>query len=199
MNNHVQKIIGIFGGTFNPPHIAHSIVADSVREQLKLDRILFIPAGNHPLKESIDAGKRFEMARLAFSHDENFEVSDIEIISKENKTYTVDTLNVLKNIYGNNSKLCLIIGADNLIQLPEWKEPEKLFEMAEVIVINRPNFNITDPEIKFIEKVKFVNVPFLEISSSMIRQNVREGRSIKYLVEENVREYIYKNKLYKVP
>jgi len=191
------KKIGIFGGTFNPPHIAHSIVAESVREQLNLDKIVFIPSGNPPLKESVPAKHRLNMARLAFADDKNFEVSDIEMHDVKKKSFTVNTLNKLHKIYIDDPvKFYFIIGVDNLIELPKWKEPEKLFELAEVIVINRPNFSIEDSKNEFSSKVKFVSAPFLEISSSMIRDYVSKERSIKYLVSKSVEDYIVKHKLY---
>lgn len=192
-----MKKYGILGGTFNPPHIAHSIVAQSVLEQLKLDKIIFIPSGNPPLKESISIRDRWAMAELAFGGERNFELSDIEIQNINEKSYTVDTLQKLNEQFESYIKLFLIIGVDNLIDLPRWKEPENLFELCEVVVINRPNYSIEDSKAEFKEKVTFVTVPFLEISSSMIRDYVSKGRSIKYLVCKEVEDYIYKNNLYK--
>lgn len=192
-----MKKYGIFGGTFNPPHIAHSIVAENVRQQLNLDKIIFIPTGNPPLKNSIPAIHRIAMASLAFGQNKNFEVSEIEIDRPDEKSFTVNTLQMLKEKYKNEEvDLYLIIGVDNLIDLPKWKEPEKLFELSEVVVMNRPNFSHKDSEIKFSSKVKFVKVPFLEISSSMIRQLVSEKRSVKYLVNPDVENYIKDHKLY---
>jgi len=193
-----MKRYGIFGGTFNPPHIAHSIVADYVRQQLNLDKIIFIPTGNPALKESISAEHRLAMAKLAFGNDKNFEVSEIEIQNLKEKSYTVDTLQKLKKLYKNDSiELFLIVGIDNLIDFPRWKEPEKLFELAEVMVINRPNFSLNELNSKFVEKVKFINAPMLEISSSRIREQVSQNKSIKYLVNTEVEDYIHKNNLYK--
>lgn len=189
---------GIFGGTFNPPHIAHSIVADNVRQQLNLDKIIFIPSGNPPLKESIPAKHRLSMAKLAFGTDKNFEVSEIEIEDTEDKSYTVNTLRKLKIKYENTeTELYLVIGMDNLIDLPNWKDPEKLFELANIVVINRPGNNKDDARKDFREKAMFVDVPDLEISSRMIRRNISEEKSIKYLVCNTVEEYIEKNGLYK--
>ena len=193
-----MKKYGIFGGTFNPPHLAHSIVADNVRQQLSLDKIIFIPSGNPPLKESIPAKHRLSMAKLAFGNDKNFEVSEIEIEDTENKSFTVNTLEKLKELYKDNeTELYLIIGMDNLIDLPNWKDPEKLFELAKIIVINRPGNNKDDSRKDFREKATFVDVPDLEISSRMIRRNISKEKSIKYLVCNTVEEYIEKNGLYK--
>lgn len=193
-----MKKYGIFGGTFNPPHIAHSIVADNVRQQLNLDKIIFIPTGNPPLKESVPAKHRLAMAKLAFGNDKNFEVSEIEIKDTTEKSYTVNTLRRLKVVYKDNeTELYLIIGMDNLIDLPNWKDPEKLFELAKIVVINRPGNNIDDAGKDFREKAIFVDVPDLEISSRMIRRNISEGRPAKYLVCDAVEEYIEKNGLYR--
>lgn len=193
-----MKRFGIFGGTFNPPHIAHSIVADSVREELDLDKIIFIPSGIPPLKESIPAEHRLIMAKLAFESDKNFEVSDIEMNNVNVKSYTVNTLQRLKEIYSNASvELYLIIGIDNLIEFPKWKEPEKLFSLAQIVVINRPNFTKGNAKQEFIDSARFIDVPWLEISSSEIRAKVEQNRSIKYLVDEEVEKYIKDNDLYK--
>lgn len=194
-----MKKYGIFGGTFNPPHIAHSIVADNVRQQLNLDKIIFIPSGNPPLKESFPAEHRLAMAKLAFGNDRNFEVSEIEIEDLKEKSYTVNTLRKLREIYKDDeSELYLIIGMDNLIDLPNWKDPEKLFELAKIVVINRPGNDKHSARKDFREKVIFADVPDLETSSRMIRRNISEGRSVKYLVCDAVEEYIKKNGLYKV-
>ncbi len=193
-----MKRYGILGGSFNPPHIAHSIVADSVREQLNLDKLIFIPSGNHPLKKSISAHHRFAMSQLAFGDNKNFEVSDIEIKNPDEKSFTVNTLRMLNEKYNKEeTKFYLIIGVDNLIELPKWKDPEKLFELSEIIVINRPGYDPQDSRPEFFDKVSFVTVPFLEISSTMIRKKVAEGSSIRYVTSEKVEEYIYKNNLYK--
>lgn len=194
-----MKRFGLFGGTFNPPHIAHSIVAESVRQQLHLDKIIFIPSGNPPLKESISADHRLAMSNLAFSDNTDFEVNRIEIENINERSYTVNTLQKLNEIYKKDKvKLFLIIGVDNLIDLPRWKEPERLFELSEVVVINRPDYSKENSKPEFADKAVYVNVPFLEISSSGIRDLVSKGKSIKYLVCKEVEDYIYENNLYKL-
>lgn len=195
-----MKRYGIFGGTFDPPHIAHSILADDVREQMHLDKVLIIPSGKHPLKNENDVNPqehRLKMANLAFGEDLNFEVSDIEINNSGEKTYTVDTLLKLKEKYkGDFVKLYLILGVDNLINLPKWRNPEKLFSLAEVVVIARPGFVVQDAKPEYTTQVKFLSTPLIEISSTLIRDHVLNGKSIKYLVNPKVEEYIYENKLY---
>ena len=191
---------GIFGGTFNPPHIAHSILADDVREQMHLDKIIFIPSGIHPFKEEnldADAIHRLNMSKIAFESNPKFEVSDIELKNKEKKSYTVDTLMQLRELHKNDFiKFYLIIGIDNLIEFTKWKEPEKIFALAEVIVINRPGYLVTDVLPRFSERVKFLSVPMLDISSSMIRDYIMHKKSIKYLVLPGIEKYITDNNLY---
>jgi len=128
-----MKRIGVFGGTFDPPHIAHSILADDVREQKNLDKVIFIPSGNPPLKEVMNVSSsehRLTMAKIAFEKDPHFEVNDIELNDEEGKTYTVNTLLKLKEHFKNEDvKLFLIIGIDNLIDFPKWKDPEKILTL----------------------------------------------------------------------
>jgi nicotinate-nucleotide adenylyltransferase len=195
-----MKRYGIFGGAFNPPHIAHLIMAEDVREQMYLDKIIFIPSGNPPLKEGIEvvsAEHRLNMAKLAFGNDKNFEVSDIEMKDLKNKSYTVDTLIKLKEQYKDDFvNFYLILGVDNLLDFPKWKTPEKLFLLSEVIVINRPNFYVNEVNPEYSRRVKYLSVLNIEISSSIIREYIRNGKSIKYLVNPEVENYIYKHKLY---
>ncbi|MBK8981156.1 MAG: nicotinate (nicotinamide) nucleotide adenylyltransferase [Ignavibacteria bacterium] len=192
-----MKRIGIFGGAFNPPHIAHSIAAQLVTEELTLDKMIFIPSGNHPLKESIAAKHRLEMTKLAFRDNDKFEVSDIEIRDSEKKTYTVDTLEKLKEVYSNEEvKLFLILGADNILILDKWKQPEKLFELAEIAVIGRPGSELEKAESKYSSRIKIVTIPLMEISSSNIRTLIRDKKSARYMVSREVENYIYENRLY---
>jgi len=195
-----MKRIGIFGGTFNPPHIAHSIIAEDIMEQFTLDKIIFIPSGVPPLKDEsviISANHRLNMARIAFGNNSYFEVSDIEINNSPGKSYTVDTLLRLKESYKKDEvKLYLIIGIDNLIDFPKWKNPEKLFLLSEVIVVNRPFYTVQEVKPEYSSKVTFAKVPSLEISSVIIRGLVKNKKSIKYLVHPEVEKYIFENKLY---
>lgn len=194
-----MKRIGIFGGTFNPPHIAHLVHAECVRSQMKLDKIIFIPSGNPPLKDSgiIHSEHRLNMAKLAFGHNEYFEVNDIEIGNTPEKSYTVYTLEKLSRMYEKDEvKLYLIIGMDNLIDFPKWKSPERVIFLSEVLVINRPGYSFEDAPAELAGNVKLVKVPSLEISSTMLRDMIKKGYSVKYLVPEPVLKYIIQNKLY---
>lgn len=198
-----MKRYGIFGGSFNPPHIGHSILAENVREQLSLDKVIFIPSGKHPLKDAIsiqDAEHRLNMAKLAFENDPNFEVSDIEIEKAKNgiTNYTVDTLiDLYEKFKEDFIKIYLIIGIDNLIEFPIWKNPNKLFLISEVIVMNRPGYFVQDVNDEYSRKARYVSVPILEISSTDIRHRIKDKKSVKYMLKPEVEDYVIKNKLYK--
>lgn len=196
-----MKRIGVYGGTFNPIHTAHLITAEEVCEQMHLDKMLFIPSANHPFKNMnglVDASTRLKMVNLAIKGNKNFEASDIEVNQPAGSiSYTVNTLKLLKNRYKNEQvKLYLVIGMDNLTELHKWKEPEKLFLLSEVVVINRPGFYIKDIHNEFNRQVTYVPVTNIDISSTEIRNRIREKRSVKYLIPEVVENFIKENNLY---
>lgn len=196
-----MKRLGIFGGVFNPVHLAHLIMAEDIRQQVHLDKVIFIPSANPPHKnhaDLIDARSRLEMVNLAIKDNEYFESSDIEIQNAEqSKNYTVNTLLGLREKYKDeNVKLYLIIGMDNLIQLHTWKDPGKLFMLSEVIVMNRPGYLISDVKNEYAKQVLFVPAPDINISATDIRHKIREKKSIKYLVSDAVEKYIKEHKLY---
>lgn len=138
------------------------------------------------------------MAELAFAGNEYFEVSDIEVNSKEEISYSVDTLNLLNEKYKpENVKLYFLIGSDNLADLSRWKQPHKLFELSEVVVVVRPEYKYDDTPDEYRSKSVYIKAPLLEISSSEIRKKVAEGKSIRYYVHPEVEKYIYENNLYK--
>jgi nicotinate-nucleotide adenylyltransferase len=195
------KRIGVFGGAFNPVHTAHLIIAEDVRQQMHLDKVLFIPYAKPPHKEHeslADAETRLHMINMAISDNPFFEASDMEIKRGKNSvTYTVDTLMELRGQYKNEqAKLYLIIGIDNLIDLHTWKDPGKLFLLSEVLVLNRPGFLIQNVQNDYCRQVTFVPAPNLDISATDIRHKIKENKSIKYLVPKAVEEFIKNNKLY---
>ncbi len=192
----MSQRLGILGGSFNPPHIAHKIAAEFCRDELSLDKIVFMPSGNHPLKESADHKHRFNMAKIAFGSDDNFEVSDYELRSAGEKTFTIDTLRHFKHLHKSEAVLVLLIGADNLLELHKWKEPDLLFELAEVAVMRRPGFDLSKAEKQFLDKSVIIDIPLMDISSTMIRDRISMGRSVKYIVDGKVEDYIKNNKLY---
>lgn len=197
-----MKRIGIYGGTFNPIHMAHLITAGDVKEQMNLDKVLFVPASRPPHKdpdELIEFSKRIEMVRIAVEGNNDFEVSDIESsLAQDSKNYTVNTLLALREIYEKQQvKFYLIVGMDQLIDLHTWKDPGKLFMLSEVVVINRPGYVIQQVNNEFVGRAILVPVRSLDISSSEIRQRISEKRSIRYLVPEKVENYIKTNNLFK--
>jgi nicotinate-nucleotide adenylyltransferase len=197
--------IGILGGTFNPIHNGHLIMAEEIRETFNLDKVLFIPSGNPPHKSSkevIDKEHRFNMVSEAIEGNVFFEKSRIEV-EREGYTYTIDTLKKLKKSQKENVLLYYIVGADVLYDLSKWKDYELVFKECEFIAALRPGSGIEDFEghieylkTKYQAKIKKAYIPLIDISSTEIRKRVKEGRSIKYLVPESVENYIKENKLY---
>ena len=203
-NRHKGKIkIGILGGTFDPIHYAHLATAEFIRDKYDIDKIIFIPSGNPPHKLCITTDKydRYNMTLLATESNEDFLVSKVEIERKK-RTYTIDTLKYLKKKY-KNADIYLITGADAICSVEEWKDVKKNFELATFITATRPGISLLRSQ-ETIEKLtkKYnadiitVYVPSLDISSTYIREQLNEGKSIRYLVPENVENYLYENKLY---
>lgn len=203
--------LGIFGGTFNPIHFGHLRAAEEVRDKLAIDRVLFMPSGNPPLKVSglIEASHRYAMTRLATSSNVNFLVSDLEVLKTE-KAYTVDTLERLLEIYPGD-ELFFILGLDAFLDMPNWWQPERLSGLVDFIVVTRPGFDPADigksPYIEHSEgpglwsltsgkRVIHVNITAMDISSTNIRGLLKEGKGIKYLLPETVEQYIYSHRLY---
>lgn len=197
--------IGLIGGTFNPIHHGHLILSEYVRENFKLDKVIFIPTGLPPHKSASVVEKpeiRLEMTKLAIEMNQFFSVSDIETY-REGISYTIDTITELKNLYPTD-QLYFLIGADSLFELPTWKYYEQLISKTNIIVVNRPGgannligAKIKEYEDQFGGSIIEVKSPLIDISSSDIRNRVKDGKSIKYLVPNNVEEFILQNNLYK--
>lgn len=189
--------IGIFGGTFNPPHLGHLIVAEQVRIQFSLDKVFFIPSYISPHKQEGEetlSRHRFEMTSIAVQHNKWFDCLDIEI-KKGGPSFTVDTLTDLRSVY-KHDELFLLMGMDNYRSFHTWKEPETILTLASLIVMNRPRFPIeVNPQIKS-DNISFSTVSDIGISSTDIRNKVHRGEPIRYLVPDGVLEYIIGNRLY---
>lgn len=197
-----MKRIGILGGTFDPVHLGHLIIAENTAEQVHLDEVMFIPSKTPPLKNINNISEpvhRLNMLKLAVRGNPGFVINDVEINSEGGEPdYTVNTLLKLREQYINEQvKFYLIIGMDQLINLDKWKDPGKLFLLSEVVVINRPGYLVTQVENEYSRQAIMVPVPNIDISSTDIRYRVSENRSIKYLVTPEVENYIYEHKLYK--
>jgi len=190
--------LGILGGTFNPIHIAHLLVAEQVAEARRLDKVLFIPACIPPHKDSPDvapAEDRYRMTELATESNPRFEVSSIEL-DRSGRSFTKDTLRELRQSY-SGAELFYIVGSDAVAELSTWREPELVLRLAYFLVAMRPGHDLTRLEDRFRDSVEVVHVSGLDISSTEIRERVRKGLSIKYLVPEKVEQYIAQRGLYR--
>ena len=193
--------IGIMGGTFNPIHNAHLLIAEMAREEYGLDRVIFITDGNPPHKSAnVTAKQRFEMTHIAIADNSAFEEDDFEI-NRSEKSYTVNTLGYLKEKYPNND-LFFIIGEDSLNDFDKWYKPDKILEMCSLLVFPRKSLKSLTETIKAVKekmngRILPISAPVFRISSTDIRNRVKNGQTVRYMLPENVRDYINKYHLYK--
>ncbi|RKY55103.1 MAG: nicotinic acid mononucleotide adenylyltransferase [Candidatus Neomarinimicrobiota bacterium] len=191
--------ICLFGGTFDPPHIGHLIIAEFILSDLDVDKIYFIPSSIPPHKQASSyssTSSRVEMLQIAIKGTPAFQISDIEL-NRPGVSYSIDTIKQIKSRMNlSKEELYFLIGSDSLVEFQSWMNPEEILSLAQVIVAPRPLFTKDMVKPEFLEQVQFLNTPQIDISSSMIRERVYEGKSIRYLVLIKVEEYIKKNKLY---
>ncbi len=203
--------IGIFGGSFNPIHLGHLVAAEEVFQQLALSKVVFVPTGISPHKEERDligAFHRYQMVKEAIHDNEHFEISDIEI-KRPGKSYTIDTVRMLKEGYGENHTLYLIVGTDMIAEINTWKDIDALSRMCRFAVVNRSLGSKQENSCAGREEAGDVSsrggmemvaikvtIPPIGISSTDIRDRLRGKRSIRYLVPMCVEEYIKVNNLY---
>ena len=196
--------IGIFGGTFSPPHLGHLLLASEVKEKANLDRLIFMPCAIPPHKalDNIPDGMhRLNMVKLSISDNPDFELSDMEI-NAGGKSYTAKTLETLNGIFPND-RLCFVVGADSLCEMEKWFCPDEIFRRAEIVVAIRGgvreaqlNAAISFFRQKYNADITKVEAKAIEMSSSDIRGRLRAGKSVKYMVSDGVIEYIRANNLY---
>jgi len=203
--------VGIFGGTFNPIHLGHLIIAENSREKLNLKKIIFVPSCYPPHKKTpeIGASHRYQMAKLAISPNPYFVLSAIEV-KRKNKSYTIDTIRALKKLYSKEKNFYFILNT--------WKDIEKLAGLVKFVVVKRPGYQgdtscqvaTSSPPLCFAKRSsgdflamtpKFKNVRFLDlgpigISSTEIRKRIKEKKSVRYLLPKNVMDYIFQHHLY---
>jgi nicotinate-nucleotide adenylyltransferase len=187
--------VGIFGGTFDPIHLGHLITAQSVKEIRNLDKIIFIPAYISPHKTDAKPSSpedRLNMIKLVVETIPFFEYSDIEI-KMGGISYTIDTLRELKKNY---EKIEFIIGYDNIFTFHTWKEPDEIFKLADVVVLKRKSSHPPQFQDIYYRQAVFVQTRGIEISATDIRERVKNGLPINFLVPPSVLEYIYEHKLY---
>ncbi len=194
--------LGILGGTFNPPHLAHLVCAQEAYGELALDRVLLVPTRIPPHKAVEDEPgpeHRLELCRLAVAGDDRFAVSDMEL-QREGPSFTVDTLKLLRT-QAPQDELVLILGGDIAAGLTEWHEPEQVLELATVAIAERRGTSRdavdgTLAELRGGDRARFFAMPRIEISSTMLRRRVGAGQPIRYFVPDQVEEYIQRHGLY---
>jgi len=205
------RSVAIFGGSFNPIHSGHLAVAEEVRVRYNLDRVIFVPAFQSPLKKAetlAEAKSRLAMALLATVSNPYFEVSDFEL-ERGGKSYSIDTIRHFKSILGEGVSLYFILGADSLVELAAWRDIQDALRLCRFIAVARPGYDFG--EIKrdrfggapgqgmdqaSLENILFEECVKMDVSSTMIRQRVTERQSIKYLVPEPVEQFIHRYGLY---
>ena len=187
----VIEKIAILGGTFNPPHLGHLIIASEVQSQLNVDKVWFMPNQEPPHKEStigVSSAQRLEMVRRAVADNPLFKIQSIEL-ERSGRSYTFDTMKLLTKKY--DADFYFIIGADMIEYLPNWYKIEELVKMVTFVGVNRPDY---DKQSTY--PIILLDVPNIEISSCMIREKVKMGKNIRYFVPKAVMEYIEENGLY---
>lgn len=203
-----KKKIGILGGTFDPIHLGHLIIAEQARDQYGLDQVLLIPSGHSYFKDNraqkvLPATTRLEMTRTAVSDYAPFEVSDIEVLRSGN-TYTYETLEELADLHPE-AELYFIVGADTVCSMSTWREPARIFAACTVLAAMREDQvdpesfeqGINDLENRFHARIRTISIPNIGISSTQIRERAGNGKSIHYLVPNALESYIIENGIYK--
>ena len=206
----VPGSLGVFGGTFDPIHLAHLAVAQEAAESLGLERVLFIPAGEPPHKPGqaiTTAAHRFAMVELAIAGNERFAVDRLEL-ERPGPSYTVDTLEALRATRvgaGASADLTLVLSADAFLGLMTWREPRRVLELARVVVAPRDGYPAAGPDFlarhlpDLAERATFLDGPRLRLSASELRSRAAAGRSLRYLVPDAVAAYIGDHALYQQP
>ena len=196
--------IGIFGGTFDPPHIGHLWLAALAADALALDRVLFMPAAQPPHKRRPGMSsitERLLMTRLAIAGNDAFELSTVEV-GRSGPSYTIDSVEELQRTYGD-ARLFLLMAADSMAQIDSWREPDRLLSLIEWAVAPRPGSSAPDRAQlrarfgKAAERIHLLDGPSLDVSASEIRRRVAAGRAIRYLVPQAVEELIAATGLYR--
>jgi nicotinate-nucleotide adenylyltransferase len=189
--------VGLFGGSFNPPHLAHLAVAEAARDQLGLDRVVWMPAAVPPHKQHRHlpaAEHRLAMTRLAVEDNAAFIVSDLEV-AREGVSYTVDTVRTLQEDYPGTD-FRLLLGGDSLAQFASWVQPEEIASRVSLIVYPRPGADLAGVPSYVMTRATILDRPLLDPSSTAIRRLLRAGRSVRYLVPDAVLAYASEHGLY---
>ena len=207
----MTRRIGLFGGTFDPPHVGHLALAEWARESLRLDRVLFVPAGRPPHKGRARlsaVAHRLAMTRLAVRDNPAFTVSSLEA-RRDGPSFTVDTLRALRR-REPRARVFLLMGADSLEEFPTWRDPEAILAFATLVVAPRPGASPAPGRVPWrgtpeagsrrlagARRIAWLGCPVLDVSSSAIRARLRSGRTARYLVPDAVARYIARHRLYR--
>jgi nicotinate-nucleotide adenylyltransferase len=187
--------IGVFGGTFDPVHLGHLIMAEQCREQARLDQVWFVPAARPPHKSEADITpfeRRAEMLALAIAGHSAFQLNDLEK-NRPGPSFTVETLEALARDHPGNEYLW-ILGSDSLNDLPLWREPQRILELAGLLIVARPGHPVWGEEQL---RAVVIESPLIDIASRDLRRRAAAGRSLRYLVPRAVECYIDQHKLYR--
>lgn len=187
-----MKKIGILGGTFDPPHHGHLLIANEVLSALDLDEIWFMPNQEPPHKQkskSITNEDRLEMLKLAIEGNQQFRIQTIEL-ERKGPSFTVDTMKIIRANY-NKYQFFFIIGADMIEYLPKWYKIDELVQLVQFVGVERPEYSHDT-----IFPIIYVDVPAMEVSSSIIRERLKKGKPVRYLLPDSVIQYIEENHLY---
>ena len=190
--------IAILGGTFDPPHLGHLILADTVITNCNYDKVIFIPAKIPPHKNisgEVSNEDRLNMLKLSIENDERFLLDEYEL-NNDSVSYTINTLNYLYKNYNIEGKIGLIIGADLIKDFDKWREPERIAEISNITVVNREDDKNLYKENIDKYNIKVIMAPRIDISSSLIRNTIKEKKGFRYFVKEKVYDYIVSKKLY---
>lgn len=196
--------VAIMGGAFDPLHYGHLVTAQTVYDSFDVDKVVIMPLGEAPHKNmsSATAEERYEMIKAAVADNPAFAVSSMEI-ERKGKTYTVDTLSEIKK-NNPNTEIYFVMGADEITSVERWKQPEKLLKMCDFIAVTRPGFDnekvknkIDSIRKKYGCNIFFLEVPSLDISSTELREKIRSGKNVKYLIPKETEKYIADHDLYK--
>jgi len=190
--------LGLIGGTFDPVHKAHLVIAERVYDTCKLDRVLFVPASSPPHKNDVTItpfDHRLRMIELAIADNPQFAASSIESL-RPGKSFTTDTLAEMRRLYPN-AELYWIIGADSASELHTWHDPARLLKLARFIVVDRPGWSLDNVDPRLRELLMPVEMSMMDVSSTEIRARVRKGRGIRSYVPAEIAEYIETHRLYK--
>ena len=200
-----MKRYGMMGGTFNPIHLAHLYIAYEAKENLNLDKVIFMVAGNPPHKKEssvIDSNYRYDMVKIAIKDYSDFEISDYEI-QKQGYSYTYETLKYLKGDEGD-VEVFFIAGADSLMDIEKWKNPELVLSNCTFVAFNRGEYNKETLEgqkkklqDKYNSNIILLDISNLDISSSMIRERIINGKRVDFFMPQKVMKYIEQNNLYR--